>query len=87
MTRRPGFQNVGAWYFGEEHVGPIRGDGGTTGKAGGEDNPRINVPVFHLTHHDSSPPRELERTTFHFIRGGIGGARRAREALTQWTCG
>jgi dihydrofolate reductase len=73
-----GFRNTGAWIFGRNMFGPVRGPwADLSWKGWWGDNPPYHVPVFVLTHH-ARPPIEMEGgTTFYFVAQGI------HEALDQ----
>ena len=77
-----GFANIGAWVFGRNMFGPVRGpwpDESWRGWWGEE--PPYHVPVFVLTHHARQPLEMAGGTTFHFVTGGIHEAlERARDA-------
>jgi dihydrofolate reductase len=66
------FQNVGAWIFGRNMFGPIRGpwpDNAWKGWWG--DAPPFPGPVFVLTHYPRESIPMQGGTTFHFVTDGI----------------
>jgi dihydrofolate reductase len=77
-----GFHNIGAWIFGRNMFGPVRGpwpDDSWKGWWG--DNPPYHTPVFVLTHHPRASFEMNGGTTFHFVTDGIHTAlRRAMDA-------
>jgi dihydrofolate reductase len=77
-----GFRNVGAWIFGRNMFGPIRGpwpDESWKGPWG--DAPPFPGPVFVLTHYPRESVPMQGGTTFHFATDGIHRAlERARAA-------
>jgi dihydrofolate reductase len=80
MARR--FLNVGAFIFGRNMFGPLRGpwpDNSWRGWWG--ETPPFHSPVFVLTHYPRETLPMLRGTTFHFIPDGIHRAlERARAA-------
>ncbi len=66
------FLNVGAWIFGRNMFGPVRGAWRDTSWKGawGETPPFCN-PVFVLTHYPRESIPMRGGTTFHFITDGI----------------
>jgi dihydrofolate reductase len=75
-----GFRNVGAWIFGRNMFGPIRGpwpDDSWKGPWG--DTPPFRAPVFVLTHYPRESIPMQGGTTFHFVTDGI---HRALESAT-----
>ncbi|MGH8596941.1 MAG: dihydrofolate reductase family protein [Gammaproteobacteria bacterium] len=77
-----GFTNIGAWIFGRNMFGPVRGpwpDHTWKGWWGG--NPPYHTPVFVLTRHPRPSITVDGGTTFHFITDGIHSAlQRATDA-------
>jgi len=66
------FRNVGAWIFGRNMFGPVRGpwrDESWKGPWG--DTPPWHAPVFVLTHYPRDPVPMQGGTTFHFVTEGI----------------
>ena len=66
------FFNVGAWIFGRNMFGPLRGpwcDDGWQGWWG--DTPPFRGPVFVLTHYPRESIPLQGGTTFHFVTDGI----------------
>jgi dihydrofolate reductase len=67
-----GFVNIGAWIFGRNMFGPVRGpwpDDSWKGPWG--DKPPFHAPVFVLTHHARESIPMSGGTTFHFVTDGI----------------
>ena len=77
-----GFRNVGAWIFGRNMFGPVRGpwpDDSWKGPWG--DTPPFRGAVFVLTHYPRESIPMQGGTTFHFVTDGIHPAlERARAA-------
>jgi dihydrofolate reductase len=74
------FLNVGAWIFGRNMFGPVRGPwGDSSWKGGWGDTPPWHAPVFVLTHYPRASIPMQGGTTFHFMTDGI---HRALEAAT-----
>jgi len=77
-----GFRNVGAWIFGRNMFGPVRGpwpDDSWKGPWG--DTPPFRGAVFVLTHYPRESIPMRGGTTFHFVTDGIHSAlERARAA-------
>lgn len=74
------FLNIGAWIFGRNMFGPVRGpwrDNSWKGWWG--DTPPFGGPVFVLTHYPREPMPTHGTTTFHFVTDGI---QRALERAT-----
>jgi len=70
-----GFNGIGAWIFGRNMFGPVRGpwpDESWKGWWGEE--PPYYVPTFVLTHHARAPLVMKGGTTFHFVTDGIHAA-------------
>jgi dihydrofolate reductase len=66
------FENVGAWIFGRNMFGPVRGPWpDDTWKGWWGENPPYHVPVFVLTHYARESIVMQGGTTFHFITDGI----------------
>jgi dihydrofolate reductase len=66
------FLNVGAWIFGRNMFGPVRGpcpDNSWKGPWG--DTPPFPGPVFVLTHYPRESIPMQGGTTFHFVTDGI----------------
>jgi dihydrofolate reductase len=66
------FQNVGAWIFGRNMFGPVRGpwpDSSWKGWWG--DSPPFRAPAFVLTHYSRESIPMQGGTTFHFVTDGI----------------
>ena len=66
------FLNVGAWIFGRNMFGPVRGpwpDNSWKGPWG--DTPPFRGPVFVLTHYPRESVPMQGGTTFHFVTDGI----------------
>jgi dihydrofolate reductase len=66
------FLNVGAWIFGRNMFGPVRGpwpDNSWKGPWG--DTPPWRAPVFVLTHYPRESIQMQGGTTFHFVTDGI----------------
>ena len=66
------FLNVGAWIFGRNMFGPVRGpwrDNSWKGAWG--DTPPWRAPVFVLTHYPRESIPMQGGTTFHFVTDGI----------------
>ena len=66
------FQNVGAFIFGRNMFGPVRGpwrDNSWKGAWG--DTPPFRAPVFVLTHYPRESIPMHGGTTFHFVTDGI----------------
>ena len=66
------FDNVGAYIFGRNMFGPVRGpwrDDSWKGPWGG--TPPFRAPVFVLTHYPREPVPMQGGTTFHFVTDGI----------------
>jgi dihydrofolate reductase len=66
------FLNVGAWIFGRNMFGPVRGpwpDNSWKGPWG--DTPPFRGPAFVLTHYAREPIPMQGGTTFHFVTDGI----------------
>jgi dihydrofolate reductase len=66
------FQNVGAYLFGRNMFGHVRGpwrDNEWKGPWG--DTPPFRAPVFVLTHYPREPVPMRGGTTFHFVTDGI----------------
>jgi dihydrofolate reductase len=66
------FVNVGAWIFGRNMFGPVRGpwrDNSWNGPWG--DTPPFRAPVFVLTHYPRESVPMQGGTTFHFVTDGI----------------
>ena len=66
------FLNVGAWIFGRNMFGPVRGpwpDNSWKGPWG--DTPPFRAPVFVLTHYPRESIPMQGGTTFHFVTNGI----------------
>lgn len=66
------FRNVGAWIFGRNMFGPVRGpwpDNSWKGPWG--DSPPFRGPVFVLTHYPRESIPMQGGTTFHFATDGI----------------
>jgi len=66
------FLNVGAWIFGRNMFGPVRGpwpDDSWNGPWG--DTPPFRGPAFVLTHYAREPIAMQGGTTFHFVTDGI----------------
>jgi len=66
------FRNVGAWIFGRNMFGPVRGpwrDDSWKGWWG--DTPPWHAPVFVLTHYPRDSIPMQGGTTFHFVTDGI----------------
>lgn len=66
------FLNVGAWIFGRNMFGPVRGpwpDNSWKGPWG--DTPPFRGPVFVLTHYPRGSIPMQGGTTFHFVTDGI----------------
>jgi dihydrofolate reductase len=66
------FRNVGAWIFGRNMFGPVRGawrDNSWKGWWG--DTPPWRAPVFVLTHYPRESIPMQGGTTFHFVTDGI----------------
>lgn len=69
------FLNVGAWIFGRNMFGPVRGpwpDNSWKGAWG--DSPPFRNPVFVLTHYARESIPMQGGTTFHFVTDGIDRA-------------
>ena len=74
------FRNVGAWIFGRNMFGPVRGpwpDDSWKGPWG--DAPPFRGPVFVLTHYARESIPMQGGTTFHFV---TDGSKRALESAT-----
>src|SRR5450631_530581 len=70
-----GFAGIGAWIFGRNMFGPIRGpwpDEAWKGWWG--DNPPYHAPTFVLTHHPRDPIEMEGGTTFIFVTNGMEAA-------------
>jgi len=79
------FRNVGAWIFGRNMFGPVRGPWrDDSWKGGWGDTPPWHAPVFVLTHYPRDSIPMQGGTTFHFVTDGI---RRALERATAATNG
>ena len=80
MARR--FLNVGAFIFGRNMFGPVRGPwADSSWKGWWGDTPPFRKPVFVLTHYARKAIAMQGGTTFHFVTDGIHGAlERARAA-------
>ena len=66
------FSNIGAWIFGRNMFGPVRGpwpDDSWKGPWG--DTPPFRAPVFVLTHYPRESVPMQGGTTFHFVTDGI----------------
>jgi dihydrofolate reductase len=69
------FQNLGAWIFGRNMFGPVRGPWrDNSWKGGWGDTPPFRSPVFVLTHYPRESIPMQGGTTFHFMTDGIHGA-------------
>ena len=70
MARR--FVNIGAFIFGRNMFGPLRGPwADNSWKGWWGDTPPFHSPVFVLTHYPRESLPMLGGTTFHFITDGI----------------
>ena len=70
-----GFENIGAWIFGRNMFGPVRGPwAGAEWTGWWGDTPPYHVPVFVLTNHPRPPLVLKGGTTFHFVTEGIHAA-------------
>ena len=79
------FLNVGAWIFGRNMFGPVRGPWrDNSWKGGWGDTPPWRAPVFVLTHYPRESIPMQGGTTFHFVTDGI---HRALERATAATNG
>jgi dihydrofolate reductase len=70
-----GFSGIGAWIFGRNMFGPVRGpwpDESWKGWWG--DEPPYHTPVFVLTHHPRAALRMAGGTEFRFVTDGIHAA-------------
>jgi dihydrofolate reductase len=66
------FLNVGAYIFGRNMFGPVRGPWrDNSWKGGWGDTPPFRNPVFVLTHYPRESIRMEGGTTFHFVTDGI----------------
>ena len=69
------FQNVGAFIFGRNMFGPVRGPWrDNSWKGGWGDAPPFRAPVFVLTHYPRESIPMQGGTTFHFVTDGIHAA-------------
>jgi dihydrofolate reductase len=78
------FHNVGAWIFGRNMFGPVRGpwpDDSWRGWWG--DTPPFRAPAFVLTHHPRESIPMQGGTTFHFVTQGIHHALEAARAAAR----
>jgi dihydrofolate reductase len=66
------FLNVGAWIFGRNMFGPVRGPWpGDSWKGWWGEAPPFGGPVFVLTHYPRESIPMQKGTTFHFVTDGI----------------
>jgi dihydrofolate reductase len=78
------FLNVGAWIFGRNMFGPVRGpwpDNSWKGPWG--ETPPFRGPVFVLTHYPRESIPMQGGTTFHFVTDGIHRALERATAATK----